>query len=180
MPCPPDPSPSIPLPQAGEGRLHPEDSGGAISSSPSPAVRGRGRGEGLRRLLPLLLLVLAPPTSAEISIDVPRFALAGRDLRLSATVTDVPANRKLRIFVLLDGRQVRTVDLGSGVHHLRFEALRPPAGRHEIALQVGRERAAGFVRVLPWWGVLSAALLPAALLLLVVELMRKRWPGARA
>jgi hypothetical protein len=111
---------------------------------------------------------------------VPRFALAGRDLRLSATVTNVPANRKLRIFVLVDGQQVRTVDLGSGVHHLRFEALRPPAGRHEVALQVGRERAAGFVRVLPWWGFLSAALLPAALLLLAVELLRKRWRAARA
>lgn len=148
-------------------------------SNASPALRERGWGEGLRRLLPVLLLVLARPTYAEISVDVPRFALAGRDLRLSATVADVPANRKLRIFVLLDGRQVRTVDLGSGVHHLRFEALRPPAGRHEIALQVGRERAAGFVRVLPWWGLLSAALLPAALLLLAVELLRKRWRAAR-
>lgn len=122
----------------------------------------------------LLALVLAPSASAEIALEVPRFHLAGRDLRAQVTVTEVPADRKLRIFVLLDGQQVRTVDLGAGVHSLRFERLRPPPGRHELALQVGRERAAGFVRVVPWWAAASALCLPVALLLLVFERLRRR------
>lgn len=122
----------------------------------------------------LLALLFAPAASASIAIEVPRFNIAGRDLRAEITVTDVPANRKLRIFVLLDGHQVHTVDLGAGVHNLRFERLRPPPGRHELALQVGRERAGGFVRVVPWWAALSALCLPVALLLLAFELLRRR------
>ncbi|MDX1999787.1 MAG: hypothetical protein SF066_18855 [Thermoanaerobaculia bacterium] len=126
------------------------------------------------RLGLLLALLLAPAASAGIAIEVPRFNVAGRDLRAEVTVTDVPANRKLRIFVLLDGHQVHTVDLGAGVHSLRFERLRPPPGRHELALQVGRERAAGFVRVVPWWAAASALVLPVALLLLAFERLRRR------
>lgn len=121
-----------------------------------------------------LLLVLSPLAHAEVSIEVPRFALAGRDLRVDARVSDVPAGRRLRIFVLLNGRQVRTVDLGNGTHHLRFEALRLPSGSHEVAFQVGRGRSAGVVRVVPWWGAASVLILPGALLLLAFELVRKR------
>lgn len=122
----------------------------------------------------LLVLLLTPAAFADIAIEVPRFNLAGRDLRARVTVTEVPANRKLRIFVLLDGQQVHTVDLGTGVHSLRFEGLRPPPGRHELALQVGRERVAGFVRVVPWWAAASALVLPVALLLLAFERLRRR------
>lgn len=121
----------------------------------------------------LLFLLLAVPARAEISIAAPRFVIAGRDLQVEATVSGVPANRKLRIFVLLDGKQVRTVDLGNGVHALRFEALQPAAGRHEIAFQVGRDRAVDTLRVVPWWGAASAVVLPAALALLGIELARK-------
>ncbi len=128
------------------------------------------RPQGLGRAILLLTLVstlgcaIQGRGSSQLTVESPRWIVAGRSLDLRVTQLGWLAGRKVTLAVFVDGKQATRVDTRGTSTSVRVPAAVLPTGIRLVTLKTGTENSTVAVRILPPIVPIGAAAVLGALL----------------